>query len=152
MLVAGRSRVAMLTEEGLKKLALEAGEAIAAKDWDTISAGSIELLESVKKSDVVELKSLHKPPQPVIEIASAAMITLGHKDTSWQEIKKALLSSSFLKPFKEFDPSTIDDAMLKKLKPYAENEELAPDKAGKYSKACVSMATWVRAVYEYGSQ
>ena len=74
-------------------------------------------------------------------------------------MKKSLLGPAFLLQFKEFDPSTINAAMVKKLKPYVENEELTPDKIAPIlsalnvkSKACVLWDAWVRAVYEYGSQ
>ena len=48
------------------------------------------LLSIVNKNDLHELRSLAKPPEGVAEAAAAALLLLGHEDTSWMAAQKAL--------------------------------------------------------------
>mmetsp|Transcript_997 Transcript_997/g.2571 ORF Transcript_997/g.2571 Transcript_997/m.2571 type:complete len:155 (+) Transcript_997:33-497(+) len=151
-----------LTEDALKSLAVEACEATIkaaeGKDWDTMSAASYELLAQVQKRDLVEVKSFANPPVGVQMVAEGAMIALGIASTtgpqnSWTEFKKLLASQPlFLKAFKDFQPSTINAAMLRKLKPLVESPELQPESARKISAASAGIAVWIQALYAYGSQ
>jgi len=147
-----------LTEDSLKALAIEAGDAVIevaeGKDWDTMSAASYELLAQVKKGDLIEAKSYAAPPVGVKIAAEAAMIALGTASVkdSWADFRKLLSSQpKFLQAFKDFDPSTINAAMLRKLKPLVESPELQPENARKISRAGAGIAVWVQAVYAYGS-
>lgn len=146
-----------LTADNLSQMAATAGEAVAAeaKDWDTMSSTAYEELGNVKRSDLTELKSLKAPPVMVKKIMAATLIALGHadKDLGWQNGQRILTNPAMMQQtFKNFDPKSIDRHMLSRLKPYMDDEDCTPQSAARGSKACFSLALWVHAVYDYGSQ
>lgn len=81
--------MAALTEEALKAMAQEAGEALTAevKDWETMSASSYQALAQVKRSDLTEVKSFAAPPAGVKKTLEAALVALGHPSTTWAQFR-----------------------------------------------------------------
>merc|ERR1719284_2095979 len=145
---------ASLTAENLSALGAAAGEAMAdaAKDWDSVSSAANEVLSLVNKTDTNELKSYQKPSADVCDVLFAAMVCLGYPDSelTWAKAKKMLLS--IIQQCKEFDPKTVDKAMIRRLKPSMSKPALKDaEHAGRVSKAIKGVAMWVQAVYEYGS-
>jgi dynein heavy chain len=140
-----------LTAEALRALGEETGAALEKEldDWETASSSAYEILNTVKKGDCTELKSFAAPPQLVKDVLRAVLIVFRERDAdSWPAAKKMLGNQNFLRMLKEFDPSTIDATMVKKLRPLV--GEFSDDRTRKVSKAVAGMAAFVRAVYEYG--
>ena len=143
-----------LTTANLTTLGAAAGDALAAeaKDWDSVSSVAYEALSQVSKKDTSELKAYQKPTRQVQNVLFAEMIALGYaeKDLSWARARTLL--GTLVEQCKNFDPKSVDKAMIKRLKPYMKTAELQDaDVAGSLSKACKSVAMWVQAVYEFGS-
>jgi len=131
-----------------------AGEAAAdaSKDWDSVSSIANEALSMINKTDTNEVKAYQRPSADVCDVLFAAMVCLGYPDAemTWPKAKKMLLS--LIQQCKEFDPTTVDRAMIRRLKPWMSKPALRDvEYAGRVSKAIKSVAMWVQAVYEYGS-
>ena len=140
-----------LTAEALQKLSKETGASLEKElpDWETASSSAYEILNTLKKGDVVELKSYKAPPQLVKNVVKATMLVLGERDwESWGAGKK-LMGGNILERFQDFDPGNIDQKMVKKLQPFV--DEFADEKRVQaVSKAVAGMAAFARAAYEYG--
>ena len=50
----------------------------------------------------------------------------------------------------DFDKDSVNDEVLKKLKPYLDDKDFVPEKIAKISKASMSICMWVRAMSIYG--
>lgn len=140
-----------LTSEALKNLSKETGASIEKElpDWETASSSAYEILNTLKKADVTELKAYKAPPQLVKNVMKATMLVLGERDwESWGAGKK-LMAGKFLERFQDFEPGNIDKKMVKKLEPFV--DEFADEtRAQAVSKAVAGMAAFARAAYEYG--
>ena len=141
-----------LTKGNLAALAEAAGDANAAGsvDWEQCSSAAHEAICNVKKAQVQELKSYAKPPNGVILVLECVAAIHG-TDKSWANAKKSLADPKFFENILHFDISTIDAAMLKRMKPYIENPAMAPEAIWKVSKAVAPVAMWVHAVYQYAT-
>ena len=139
-----------LTAAALQALSKETGASIETElaDWETASSSAYEIINTLKKGDIQELKSYAAPPQPVKNILKATLLVFGERDwESWQGAKKLMASPSrFLTLFRDFDPGAIDATMVDRLRPFVEED----DRARSISKAVAGMSAFVRAAYEYG--
>lgn len=114
----------------------------------------MDLLASVKKSDVQELKSFAKPPQLVKDVlvaacyAVGALCPTGRDDADWMAVKKCLAAPRCLENFLKFRPGAISPEVLARLAPLAATLDLG--RAKKNSAAVEGLAAFVLAVVEYG--
>ena len=123
-----------------------------AKDWDAVSSSAYESLNSVTEYLLFELSALPRAPALVNEVLQAVMICLGEKDDyEWGHAVKMMRDPKFLQRLREFDPSTINASMLKKLKPLVEGADFTVEKISTKSSCAAYMIPWVLAVYKYGS-
>jgi len=139
--------------------------------WDEVSQASVALLKQIRKKDMTELKSLSNPPQAVKILLDAALVCFKldsnpeAKRDPWTYARKHLLCfhhhrpapgqiSTLITRFVEFDPTTIDAEMMKKLASIVEEHEMVfeAEKMNNVSRACGGMCAWVKDVYEYGSR
>ena len=161
-----------LTEDALKQVAADTGDAVAAEvekmppmlnDWETASQASIQVIKNISKNDLTEIKKLMHPSDKAKKVGLAVLWTFGYtekilKDKSdtagWKTFVAFMMDSKqdFKAKFDQFDPSTIDAKMIARLKPIIESGEIEPEKVKKVALAMKSLATWVYCVYEFGSQ
>ena len=71
-----------LTAEALQALGTETGASIEKElpDWETASSSAYEILNTLEKSDITELRSFAAPPQLVKNVIKATMLVLGERD------------------------------------------------------------------------
>uniref|UniRef100_A0A0G4H0M7 Dynein heavy chain coiled coil stalk domain-containing protein n=1 Tax=Chromera velia CCMP2878 TaxID=1169474 RepID=A0A0G4H0M7_9ALVE len=139
------------TVENLKSLG-EAPTVAGSKskqDWDTFSAASRDLVASVKKAEIQELKSLAKPPARVKLVTEALMIILGEK-TDWYSTQRVLNRPDLLQEIQTFDPNRITPDILAKLQPYITAPELQPENIKSASLVVRGICIWVHAVNDFG--
>ncbi|XP_025097584.1 dynein heavy chain 1, axonemal-like [Pomacea canaliculata] len=120
-------------------------------------------LKSLSKNDVVEVKSMQKPPAGVRLVIEAVCIMQGVKpkkiageklgtkvDDYWDSGKNLLQDAGkFLDSLFTYDKENIPDSVISKIQPYMENENFMPEAIQKVSKACTSICQWVRAMHTY---
>ena len=123
-----------------------------AKDWDAVSSSAYKSLNSVTKDLIDELAALPRAPALTQAVFQAVMICLGEKDDhEWGHAVKMMSDPKFLQRLREFDPSTINASMLKKLKPLVEGADFTVENIEKKSSCAAYITPWVLAVYKYGS-
>ncbi|KNE63057.1 hypothetical protein AMAG_08223 [Allomyces macrogynus ATCC 38327] len=126
-------------------------------------AAALESLNSLSKNDVIEVRSMQRPPEGVKLVMEAVCIMKGLKpkkvdgdkpgkkvDDYW-EVGKSMLSepAKFLDSLMTFDKDNISEAVITKIKPYIENPDFAVEVISKVSKAATSICAWVRAMEKY---
>lgn len=101
------------------------------------------------KSDIVELKAFKSPPSAVTMTAEAICILFSQKP-SYDNFKKLVSSSDFIRLLNEFDLSRISDYCLEKLSSYMSNPDYTQEYQAKISRASSLLCAWSRYAYEYG--
>eukprot|EP01029_Cantina_marsupialis_P005823 TRINITY_DN1630_c1_g5_i3.p1 TRINITY_DN1630_c1_g5~~TRINITY_DN1630_c1_g5_i3.p1 ORF type:complete len:1943 (+),score=485.57 TRINITY_DN1630_c1_g5_i3:173-6001(+) len=134
-----------------KTTEVSAIQADAQKDLDVAMPAlekSVKALKGLDKKDITEMKSFSKPPQAVVTVMEAVLILLGEK-TDWDNAKKVMGDTNFIKRLQDFNRDKIPSSRLKKLKKYIKNPNMAVANVQKVSKAATSLAMWVHAMDIY---
>ena len=120
-------------------------------------------LKSLNTNDVIEVRSMQRPPAGVKMVMEAVCIMFsikpkrvpgekpGQKIDDYWEPGKALLKEppKFLDSLFKYDKDNIPDAVITKIEPYMESEDFTPTAISKSSKACTSICMWARAMHKY---
>lgn len=110
---------------------------------------AIKALDTLKESDIGEMKGYAQPPADLVLVLDAVSLLLG-ETAGWEAAKKMMgQPKAFIKRLKEFDKDKIKEAKLKKLKKFINNESFDPVKISKKSVAGMSICMWVRAMDKY---
>jgi dynein heavy chain len=109
---------------------------------------SIKALETLNKSDIVEVKSFISPPPLVRVVMDAVCLLLGAKQT-WEDAKKLLGDMQFIQTLQTYDKDSITEGLLRKLRRYIENPQFQPEVVQKVSRAATCLCMWVRAIDTY---
>ncbi|TPX59753.1 hypothetical protein SpCBS45565_g07659 [Spizellomyces sp. 'palustris'] len=124
---------------------------------------ALESLNSLSKNDVIEVRSMQRPPEGVKLVIEAVCIMKGVKakkvdgdkpgkkiDDYW-EPGKALLAEpqKFLDGLINFEKDNISEATIQKIKPYIDSPDFQVSVISRVSKAATSMCAWVRAMEKY---
>ncbi|KAJ3214893.1 Dynein heavy chain 1, axonemal [Dinochytrium kinnereticum] len=124
---------------------------------------AVESLNSLSKNDIIEVRSMQRPPEGVKLVIEAICIMKGIKpkkvdsdkvgkkvDDYW-EPGRALLADpqKFLDSLMNFDKDNIPENVVTKIKPYIDSPEFQVSVISRVSKAATSMCQWVRAMEKY---
>ncbi|KAJ3395883.1 Dynein heavy chain 1, axonemal [Lobulomyces angularis] len=124
---------------------------------------AVESLNSLSKSDIIEVRTMQRPPDGVKLVIEAVCIIKGVKpkkidgdkpgkkvDDYW-EPGRILLSDpqKFLDSLFDFDKDNMQEATILKIKPYVDSPEFQVSVIQRVSKAATSMCQWVRAMEKY---
>eukprot|EP00945_MAST-04E_sp_MAST-4E-sp1_P005163 g5163.t1 len=126
---------------------------------------AIKALNTLKKSDLDEVKAMAKPPGGVVLTLTAVCHLMGVKADKikdpnggtkkvsdfWGPSKKHLLGDSkFIQRLKDYDKDNIDPKIIKKLRDkFIDNPDFQPDQVKKASVAAFGLCKWVRAMEAY---
>ena len=124
---------------------------------------AIKALNTLKKSDITEVKSMKTPPGGVVTTMEAVCIMLGQKpdkvknpdgpgkvDDYWAVSKKKVLSDpKFLPKLVNYDKDSITEALCNKVMKYTNDPTFAPERILKQSKAAAGLCKWVHAMVSY---
>jgi hypothetical protein len=104
----------------------------------------------ISKGDIVELKSLSKPPVLVVKTLLAVFTLTGQEPSDWAEAKALLGDVTCLSNLLRFDADAapINPATLKKLEPYMADPDFRPEHVRKSSAAAGGLCRWVREKYD----
>lgn len=124
---------------------------------------AIAALNSLKKSDIVEVKAMGKPPDGVILVSKALCFAFNvapkkvtgpdgrtKVDDFWEPAKKSIWGDAkLLDRLLEYDKDNIPPATMVKLKPLEDDPNFEPDAIKKASVAACGICKWVRAMIVY---
>ena len=120
-------------------------------------------LNSIKKSEISEMKALKKPPDNVKLALSAVCVMLDEKPVKvkgdkpgqtlldyWPTAQKIMGDSSFLTRLVKYDKDNIEERIIDAVRrEYIPNPNFAPEMVRKSSAAAEGMCTWVHAMDVY---
>ena len=123
-------------------------------------AKALKSLDSLKKSDIDEVKALKTPPGGVKLTMEVCMHIFEVKPEMVKDpesgkkvpdyfgtSKKTILSDAkkFMDSMVHFDKDNIPEKVIEKIQPYIDNPDFQPDAIKKASVACTAVCMWARA-------
>jgi dynein heavy chain len=148
----------------------EAGALKASCEHDLADAipameSAIKALKTLSKGDIVEVKSMKKPPGGVKLTMEAVCIMMGVKPKMvpnpegkkpakipdyWEPAQKELLNDThFLQNLMDYDKDNIPLEVMAKVEPYAALDDFQPKVVQKGSVAAAGLCKWVHAMVIY---
>ena len=148
---------------GLAKHEKEECEALLAEAVPALNA-ALKALDTLKPSDIGEVKAMKSPPAPVKLVMEAVCIMKGVKSEKiqdpdgsgkkivdyWGPAKKMLGDMKFLQSLKDYDKDNMDPKTIKTIRDkYVTNPGFVPAIIAKASRAAEGLCSWVRAMEVY---
>ncbi|GIQ87318.1 dynein heavy chain, partial [Kipferlia bialata] len=159
--ISTQALIAQLAEESvevnaLREKAIAEESLVQAQTADTQAIAedaqrereAVKALNSLNKGDISEVKGFKSPSDLVVLVLEAVCILLKEKP-DWDNAKKVMGDSGFLKRLYDLDKDNIKEGTLRKLRAYIANPQFQPDIVAKKSFACKSLCMWVRAMDVY---
>lgn len=110
---------------------------------------AIAALNTLKESDIGEMKGYAKPPDDLVLVMDAVALLLGEA-AGWASAVKTMKDpKGFIKRLKDYDKDNIKEAKLKKLKKFVNDDRFDPKKIKQKSVAAESICMWCRAMDKY---
>lgn len=88
---------------------------------------AIKALDTLKESDIGEMKGYVTPPPALVLVMDAVALLLGHAP-GWKEAVKVMAKpKDFIAGLKAYNKDNIKESVLKKLKKFVNNPEFDPE-------------------------
>ena len=125
---------------------------------------AVAALNTIKPTDINEIKALSKPPEKIRMVCKAVCIMLDIKSVRipdpddpskrimdyWGPSQRMLADSNFLNNLLNYDKDNMNPKIVAEIKKnFIENEEFDPSKIAKASKAAEGMCRWCFAMITY---
>lgn len=109
-------------------------------------------VQGIKKSQLVEVKSMSSPPVVVKLTLEAICILLGENvGTDWKAIRQVMMKEDFMTRILQFDTESLTADILKQMEKYIQNPDWEFEKVNRASVACGPMVKWARAQLLYST-
>ena len=111
-----------------------------------------EAILSLKKSPIIELKSMSKPPQGVELVTKACLMMIENENRNfkWERAKKMMANvEKFLEALKSYDADNMEPKLIEKLEPIIQNPLFTHSNMEKKSSAAANLCDWVCNIYKY---
>ena len=96
-----------------------------------------QAVQSIKKQNLVEVKSMSNPPPPVKMALESICLLLGEQTTDWKVIRSVLMRDNFIHTIVNFQTDNITDDIRQKMKnKYLDNPDYNFEKVNRASLAC----------------
>ncbi|XP_027203133.2 dynein heavy chain, cytoplasmic isoform X1 [Dermatophagoides pteronyssinus] len=139
----------------LKKQETEIGEKTAAVMADLAQVKPAveearQAVQSIKKQNLVEVKSMTNPP-PAVKLAMESIcLLLGESTTDWKVIRSILMRENFISTIVNFQTDNItEDIRQKMITKYLQNPDYNFEKIKHASLACEPLVKWAIAQVNY---
>jgi len=125
---------------------------------------AVQALDTIKPSDIAEVKALAKPPDGVRFVCEAVCVMLGEKplrdkdpddptkkfNNYWPPSQKMMGDKMFIDRLKSYDKDNIDPKKIKELQNrFLPDPRFTPEAAKKASNAAAGLCKWARAMETY---
>lgn len=125
---------------------------------------AVEALNTIKPTDINEIKALAKPPEKIKMVCKAVCVMLGIPAVRvpdpenpskrimdfWGPSQKMLADSNFISNLMNYDKDNMNPKIVQEIKKeFMENPDFNPEVIAKASKAAEGMCRWVMAMITY---
>jgi hypothetical protein len=115
---------------------------------------SEQVLASLNKQDIYEIRAFSHPPQEVVKVVEVLCHLMGIKlhgvaAARWQMAKTILASSQFLQKLLAIDKDSIDEEDIRRLERHVVNQGLNPTNLRRISESAQRLSLWMLALVTY---
>ena len=115
--------------------------------WSAVWTLATTCLSEMTKADLAEFRSLHHPPPAVVMVASAVMVLLFGKETTWAQSKKSMAQGDkFVNALRNLSLDTLDVKRILSAYAYVQNTLYKPDTIMEISLPASKFCQWTLAV------
>uniref|UniRef100_A0A8R1U2J5 Dynein heavy chain, cytoplasmic n=1 Tax=Onchocerca volvulus TaxID=6282 RepID=A0A8R1U2J5_ONCVO len=109
-----------------------------------------QAVKGIKKAQLIEVRSMAAPPQPVRLTLESICLLLGENvGMDWKAIRGVMVKDDFMPRILNFDTNSISAETLKMMEKYIRNPDWDFDKVNRASSACGPMIKWMKAQLLY---
>lgn len=109
-----------------------------------------QAVQSIKKQNLVEVKSMTNPPPAVKLALESICLLLGESTTDWKVIRSILMRENFISTIVNFQTDNItEDIRQKMITKYMQNPDYNFEKIKHASLACEPLVKWAIAQVNY---
>ena len=112
---------------------------------------AIKALDTLKESDIGEMKGYVTPPPALVLVMDAVALLLGHAPGWPAAVKVMGKPKDFIAGLKAYNKDNIKESILKKLKKFVKNPDFDPEIIKQKSVAARSICMWCRAMDTYAA-
>jgi hypothetical protein len=133
-----------------KKKRKNPNKAFTMKEIQEVVEQADVAINSVKKGELIELKSLKRPPEPVLKTFEALCVLMGEPRT-WSAATKLMVvgKGGLVERLKAFDKDNVDEATLEAMKELLKEEIVEVGTVRKASSAAAGVCLWCHAITNY---
>ncbi|KFP31699.1 Dynein heavy chain 10, axonemal, partial [Colius striatus] len=141
---------AMELQEQNEVIAMEKAAAETALDevMPVLEAAKLEL-QTLKKTDVSEIRSFAKPPKQVEAVLQCVLIMRGYKELNWKTARAMMSEANFLRSVMETDFDRITQSQVKSIRGLLKTLNTTFKEMELVSRAGLGMLKFVEAVMSY---
>ncbi|XP_015784706.1 dynein heavy chain, cytoplasmic isoform X1 [Tetranychus urticae] len=111
-----------------------------------------QAVQSIKKQNLVEVKSMSNPPPPVKMALESICLLLGESTSDWKVIRSVLQRDNFISTIVNFQTDNITNDIRQKMRTkYLDNPDYNFEKVNRASLACGPLVKWAIAQLNYSS-
>lgn len=109
-----------------------------------------QAVQSIKKQQLVEVRSMANPPAVVKMALESICLLLGENTTDWKASRAVLNRENFISTIVNFETESITDDVREKMNSrYLSNPDYTFDKVNRASLACGPLVKWATAQFNY---
>lgn len=109
-----------------------------------------QAVQSIKKQNLIEVRSMTNPPAPVKLAMESICLLLGEPSNDWKSVRSMIVSESFIPTIVNFNSENLSDNIRKQMRDkYLKNPDYTYEKINRASSACGPLVKWACAQLNY---
>lgn len=107
-------------------------------------------VQSIKKQNLIEVRSMTNPPAPVKLAMESICLLLGEPDADWKKIRSMIVGENFISTIINFSSENLSDSIREQMREkYLKNPLYSFERINRASSACGPLVKWACAQLNY---
>lgn len=109
-----------------------------------------QAVQSIKKQNLIEVRSMTNPPAPVKLAMESICLLLGEPNNDWKSVRSMIVGENFISTIVNFNSEKLSDTIRKQMREkYLKNPDYTYEKINRASSACGPLVKWACAQLNY---
>jgi len=109
-----------------------------------------QAVQSIKKQNLIEVRSMTNPPAPVKLAMESICLLLGEPSNDWKSVRSMIVGENFISTIVNFNSENLSDNIRRQMREkYLKNPDYTYEKINRASSACGPLVKWACAQLNY---
>lgn len=109
-----------------------------------------QAVQSIKKQNLIEVRSMTNPPAPVKLAMESICLLLGEPSNDWKSVRSMIVGENFISTIVNFNSEKLSDTTRRQMREkYLKNPDYTYEKINRASSACGPLVKWACAQLNY---